>query len=331
MGNKKNKKRKSKHGRTWRVINGKMTEITEAVVSKVSEVAAHVKVRDAVSCSLVIPHDVHQKILYWMTKSTNEVSGYGSLEFDEKENKYTVKDVILLKQSVTATSTELDAAAIGKAMFQMRDEPMGMKWHWHTHPNMGVFWSQDDLDVIYQHGQQGWILASVFNEKHEVKTAFCTTTKVLEKDHDIFVDDIPTTIVSFYPHEFFTKLDKEYDECVTPEVRTFYMGEWNDKDGNRWEPGSVWDATEKRWVKDDTVEDDLIPDDNGKLVYDKWGYARTTNGHYIYNPLHDTSLTTQPEVAKAIKEDMQPWEIRLLNQYDPDFRKFHATLEKGGA
>lgn len=281
--------------------------------------------KSATNFKLIVPNEVHQKILYWMTKSKNEVSGYGSLEYDEKANTYKVKDVILLKQTVTPTSTELDAHAIGKAMYQMRDEPLGMKWHWHTHPNMGVFWSQDDMEVIRSHGQQGWILASVFNEKDEVRSAFYTTTTVMGKAHDVFQDEIPTHIVSYFPQSFFDQLDEEYKACVTEEkekwVAPSYTAKKPDTKGvERWE-GS-WDEDDiyalhpARWRRPSEP-------DQHDLKFDEFGYAKTAGGNLIYNPMEDQSLKDDDARLIMIGE-MDDWEINFLRRNVPGFQKLYS-------
>ncbi len=263
----------------------------------------------ATDYKLVVPHDIHQKILYYMTKSSNEISGYGSLSFDDKANTFTVKDIIILKQSVSPTSTELDPHAIGKAMFEMRDEPMGMKWHWHTHPNMGCFWSADDMEVIRQHGQQGWIIASVFNEKGEHRSAFHTTTEVMGKKHDIFQDNLETSILSFYDQSWFDALDKSYAEKVTEEK----VAAW------AYSPGHVYDATAWEGYEDPYYRP-------LSMNYNNVGYAKTSGGNWVYNPLHDEQLPTDEEKLLAI-EEMEPFEIQFLKTQDPAFAKLLTRFE----
>ena len=80
---------------------------------------------------------------------------------------------------------------------------------------MGVFWSGTDMDTIKQLGANGWILATVFNQKEEKRSAFLTKAESpLMKAHEIFVDDIPTDVVSFYPQTYFDEWNKEFEEKV---------------------------------------------------------------------------------------------------------------------
>src|SRR5690606_20505605 len=73
-----------------------------------------------------------------------------------------------------------------------------------------------DMEIIRSLGQRGWILASVFNRKEEVRTAFLTTTQIFGRPHDVFVDEIPTFYLDNLSDELRLKLDKEYDEMVEP-------------------------------------------------------------------------------------------------------------------
>lgn len=269
----------------------------------------------ATNFKLVIPDDVYQKIAYWMGKTKNEVSGFGSLEWNEERKEFRVKDVILLKQEVGKASTEIDPIAIGKAMFLMKDEPMGLKWHWHTHPNMGVFWSGDDMEIIRSLGQQGWILATVFNDAGLYKSAFYTKTQVLGKDHDIFKDDLPTEIVRFMPRAFFSSLDTEYDANVKEAARWVGPGSYTKLDSE------YEDYYPKKVVTGETHTNE--PSRWEKPVYNNFGYASLGDNDYMYNPLHDGELLTDEARLNMIGE-MDTHEIEYLRVSDTDFQGLYS-------
>lgn len=286
--------------------------ITAAAMSTttVTTVGARTLANCATNFKLVIPDDIYQKIAYWLTKTPNEVSGFGSLEWDAKSATFTVKDVILLKQEVGRASTEIDPVAIGKAMYQMKDEPLGMKWHWHTHPNMGVFWSGDDMEVIRSLGQQGWIVATVFNEKGQNKSAFYTKTSVLGQDHDVFKDDLPTEIVRFFPKSFFTALDEEYDKCVST-IASKWVGPGVATKTETTTSEEEWNYYNRTQTPNDTPQ--------VKLTYSNFGYAtRPGSNLLIYNPLHDKELETRAQQVAAIDELLDT-EIKYLDETDKEF------------
>lgn len=289
----------------------------------------------ATDYKLIIPDDVYQKIHHWLNKSKNEVSGFGSLDYDEPTNTFTVKDVKLLKQTVTPTSTEIDPHAIGKMMYDMREERLGMKWHWHTHPNMGVFWSGDDMEVIRSLGQQGWILASVFNEKGEIRTAFYTTSQVNGplgiRDHDIFHDELKTDVIRYLPKEFFAVLDEEYEATVLKEAaRPPYTpptwrghGGWSGYE-DEW-PSMVEVSTDKEEPFISKTNDETRWSHEIKLSYNDFGYAEV-HGKYVYNPMHDTDIKGERAIMHTILVDMDSEEINFLRRHDNGFSNLYNKL-----
>jgi len=115
----------------------------------------------------------HDKIMHWVNKSDFEVSGFGKITFDQEAKTFEVSDVYLVKQENGSTHTDIDAAALGKLMFQTKDVHGDLQFWWHSHVNMACFWSGQDRATINELGEQGYIVASVFNKKYESRTAIC--------------------------------------------------------------------------------------------------------------------------------------------------------------
>jgi hypothetical protein len=155
-----------------------------------------VKVRNGTNFDLIIPRHINDQVMYWVNKSTKEVSWFGTLDFDKELQRFTVKKVYLLKQEVTGSTTDINEDAMAELMWQVhKEDPMSeLRWWGHSHVDMPVFWSGEDKNTIRQLGYNGWILATVFNKKHERRTAFCAPTEVLGNEHEIFVDEIPTSV-----------------------------------------------------------------------------------------------------------------------------------------
>lgn len=170
---------------------------------------------------LVIPYDVYLKIMHWVDKAGGfEVSGFGTIVRDAKSDVFTVRDAILLKQTNTSAETEIEASAIAKALYELRDAEGEMRWHWHSHHSMDVFWSGTDEKLIRDLGSNGWIVATVFNNKREQKTAFCTYAKSEFGSHEIFHKDVPTQVLTFIDNSLIEAWDKEFDDKVT--VRSYH-------------------------------------------------------------------------------------------------------------
>jgi hypothetical protein len=97
--------------------------------------------------TLYIDPTVMKRIMYYTQAADGEVSGLGTLIKDDK-GRYVVNKVFLLEQESSGADTELNSESISKLMTDMinkNEDPSTLKFWWHSHANMGVFWSgQDD-------------------------------------------------------------------------------------------------------------------------------------------------------------------------------------------
>src|SRR5512135_244863 len=77
---------------------------------------------DPVSETVVhIDRSVYQKIMHWVNKSDFEVSGLGKVILENGVLR--VVEAILLSQTNTRTTTEIEPQDMGKAMFLLKDTP----------------------------------------------------------------------------------------------------------------------------------------------------------------------------------------------------------------
>jgi hypothetical protein len=295
---------RKKRGKMFNYENGKMTE-KSIVPSKTPTYTMS-------DISLVIPEKIYEKIMYWMSKANFEVSGFGSLDWEPETKTFTVRDAILLKQEVGSAMTEIDPVSLGKAMFRMKDEPNALKWHWHSHVDMGVFWSADDKELITQLGSQGWIMATVFNRKHEHLTAFFTRSKVLSYTHDCFFDELDTKIEKHTDATLAAEWDKEYDDNVKSKTYPNFMGlsDLGYMDGqqaffNHEEHHEAhWSASQY----------------SRKLEWDEAGYCKDSVHGWVYSPTKDKTLKSLEEKMSMI-EEMDDKEIEFLRLRDQQFEK----------
>lgn len=119
--------------------------------------------------SVSIDYLVHQKIMHWVQNTDKEISGLGKIINDN--GKLKVIEAMLLPQRNTASSTDIEPEDVGKAMFELKDTPGELRWWWHSHVNMGVFWSGTDDDTMEKLSTPGWFVHSVFNKQWQVRTA----------------------------------------------------------------------------------------------------------------------------------------------------------------
>lgn len=177
---------------------------------------------------VVINEDVYQKVMYWIKKAPGEVSGMGKVIFDPIKNEFRVVTAYLLKQKNTGSSTEIDAADIGKLLFQTRNDPGELRWWWHSHVNFGTFWSTTDMTTIRELGGQGWILATVLNKKEDRLSAFCQAAPCF-----LFVDKLDTSIDRRLDTELEKRWAEEYDtKCEVVQYVSQYSNN-NKSSGNR--------------------------------------------------------------------------------------------------
>lgn len=140
-----------------------------------------------------IEEEAYQKIMHWIRKAGSyEVSGLGNVIYDHATKTFTVDEVYLLKQENSGTETDISAEAVGKLMFEHhKSKKKGeLRFWWHSHANMDVFWSRTDLDTIAQLAEGGWFLNTVFNAKEEMLSSFYMTDPMIS-----FADELETFIM----------------------------------------------------------------------------------------------------------------------------------------
>lgn len=163
---------------------------------------------------VVINAEAMEKIKYWVAISNIEISGLGKCSFDKESNSFLVSDVWLLEQENSATTTDIDAAASAKLMFETKDVEGDLNFWWHSHVNMGVFWSGTDTSTIKEFGDNGYCLATVFNKKGEMKSAFYQGANGFLPS--VFLNDLPTTEYRQANEELIKKCKEEYEaKCKT--------------------------------------------------------------------------------------------------------------------
>lgn len=158
---------------------------------------------------IVIKEIVFQKIMHWVNKSNHEVSGLGMVKV-QPDGSIHVIEAILLPQRNTAVTSDIEPEDVGKAMYEMRDADGEMKFYWHSHVNMGVFWSGTDADTIKKLSSGGWFVSTVFNKRREMKTCLSTV-----EPWPAIIDDVQTVILREIDGSLIQAWDADYKKYVT--------------------------------------------------------------------------------------------------------------------
>ena len=127
-----------------------------------------------------------ENMLYIQEKDWHELQAWAGLAYEEdkdeisglmtavpdKEGRFKLSDVEILKQENTGTTTELDAEAVAeykmKYAMKYKDERLKFVW-WHSHHTMGAFWSGTDENEIDAWKNTSFSLALVINLREEYK------------------------------------------------------------------------------------------------------------------------------------------------------------------
>lgn len=192
----------------------------------------------------LIKPEVEQEIKYIVDKCDKEVSGIGIVEVIN--GQLVVTRQFLLEQEVGPAHTDLDAAAIAKIEFSLLQQGIDamLCFWWHSHVNMGAFWSGQDLTTIKEMGQKGLCLATVYNKKGESKSA------IAYKTDSIFSSDLmlnEAASCELYYEGLSDSKKAELDALIasnvkakvyTPTASSYptqtYFGDYQSKYDNQW-------------------------------------------------------------------------------------------------
>ena len=145
-----------------------------------------------VSCPrIAFPEKTWKKLLAYVEACPMEVGGLGTVE--QVGQLLIVRDVFLLEQEVSPVSTVLDQAAVVKFLTDWTrsgNDPSIIRFWWHSHADMDVFWSETDMATIRQFTQGNWLLSLVGNRKRQTRTRLTTS-----EPFPFAVDFLPVEVI----------------------------------------------------------------------------------------------------------------------------------------
>src|SRR5215217_1637411 len=251
---------------------------------------------------IVLPREIDQKIMYMVHKADKEISGLGDAEIDLENKLIIIKSAFLLKQECGPTEPEIDEQAVGAAMFQAHEDFVAsqgavnrsIKFWWHSHVNMGVFWSGTDKESIAKLSKNSWFSHIVFNKKGERLAAIgypvtmesCGLTKTIVQYNDkidiIHEPKAPSNNEAW---------DLEFKENYKEKSHVTTQGNWR----------SITDVDESKLDPKDILHKDewhIIYLDNKELV---WG--RGAKGVRSYHRMRSDVCVLYPFLLKEMSNE----------------------------
>ncbi len=250
--------------------------------------------------ALYIDPVCRKKIQYWANAASGEVSGLGLVE--NEDGRMTVSEVFILEQECTGADTELNTESISKLMTELLQndkDPAKLKFWWHSHVNMGVFWSGTD-DECAETLSREFAFSTVVNKKGESKTRLD-----LYSPFRITVDNIRLVEITQEDEDLKKVCEQEVKDKVEEKS---WGGNWNNcgkgrgyydhknrNDYNNYNDyahgyGSTYHTTKVK-LKDEVVEDIRSFVD---LVYEH-GHSEATMKNFAY----ELTLKAAKEAHKA--------------------------------
>jgi hypothetical protein len=138
---------------------------------------------------IIIKHQVYSKIRAYADLCHDEISALGTVKvFD---NVVYIEDVFLFNQTVTPSTTEINQTDLAKFMYECikkGGDPSSLKFWWHSHVNMEVFWSSTDSYTIEKFSKE-WMVSIVSNKRDDFKVRLDIFSPIR-----ICFDNLPYTI-----------------------------------------------------------------------------------------------------------------------------------------
>ena len=208
---------------------------------------------------IILNEDVSKKIKYYVKHAPGEVSGLGKI-FKNDDGDIVVTDVCLFEQECSGSVTKIDDKSMDTFMREMVLKGESIKdwmlW-WHSHADLGVFWSPTDDKTIEDHSESSNYLASlVVNKKGESKGRL-----------DIFPKDISSFGKQFKGVQY----DIDVEIAISDEEKARVESELDEIKANReYADAYIKELEDKeKLVRESILKDDVVDELCKKEVEEK--------------------------------------------------------------
>jgi hypothetical protein len=166
---------------------------------------------------ITIKDDVYRRLKAYADLCDNEISALGSVRIEE--NRILIEDVFLFDQVVTGSSTDISTTAIANFItdyIKKGKDPSVLKFWWHSHARMGVFWSGTDTGTIDRFSSD-WMISMVSNKNGDIKVR----VDVFEPFR-MYMDDLPLLV------EYDKSMNDAIRKEINQKVKTQYFPDFKD-------------------------------------------------------------------------------------------------------
>ena len=237
------------------------------------------------------------KLQAWATlahqEDKNEISGLMTA-IPQKDGRFKLNDVEILKQQNSASNTELDKDAVtaymSKYAMKYNNNKIKFVW-WHSHHTMGAFWSGTDENEINAWKNKSFSLALVINlrEEYVFRVSVWNVSGLEVEEHF----DTTLTIEREVPKISITKdMKKQYKELCSERATV-----WNGHYVNKGHQTNIW--LNQNVVNRDNKEEALVIESQFPFYKQGLVEAERLQDDFMSNVL--TIANYKKEIAKFNK------------------------------
>jgi hypothetical protein len=109
--------------------------------------------------------EVEERMRHYTNLAAGEVSGLGTVE--EFDGGFLVTDLFLPKQTCSPGGTDLDQESVATLIMELDQagkDPGALRFWWHSHGNLDIFWSRTDEECINNLANGDYVLSLVTNK-----------------------------------------------------------------------------------------------------------------------------------------------------------------------
>jgi len=184
-----------------------LNEIVLSVINK-----GDIKVE--VDATILIPVKIYNRMMTYVKLIDKEINGMGMVE-KVGLAEFRITDIYLLKQTVSGGSCDIEPDSIRMLAEKLVEEdrnPSMLRFWWHSHNNMGTFFSVTDENTGKQFGGSEYFISIVVNKDGKMRGKIN-----LFKPIELVLDNVAITVE--YPPEN-SNLVEECKKDIEENVKT---------------------------------------------------------------------------------------------------------------